>query len=265
MNSSDNAPVMVPVVDITAELLPRHVVALDTIRELGKRYGPDRWVLVGGMMVMILGREYNTRAQRAEGTKDADILIDIVTNPNLLDDLTNFLGTLGYRLQDSFGEGDRLARCSFEYYSAQIDVLCPDDTPDDQLVVAHRNVASIAIPGGRRAFETARQISLYYADDRPNAEVYVPTLAGAIAVKTAAAVDARTAASPRHLQDVAFLLTIEADPDETRAGLTDADIDLLRQIEQQVTDPRRPMWLQLDAGQRQAAQATYELLTFPAE
>lgn len=69
MNSSDSAPVMVPEVDITAELLPRHVVALDTIRELGKRYGPGRWVLVGGMMVMILGREYHTRAQRAEGTK----------------------------------------------------------------------------------------------------------------------------------------------------------------------------------------------------
>lgn len=36
MNSSDNAPVMVPEVDITAELLPRHVVALDTIRELSQ-------------------------------------------------------------------------------------------------------------------------------------------------------------------------------------------------------------------------------------
>jgi len=157
MNSPDSAPVMVPEVDITAELLPRHVVALDTIRELGKRYGPDRWVLVGGMMVMILGREYNTRAQRAEGTKDAEILIDIVTNPNLLDDVTNFLVSLGYRLQDSFGGGDRLARCSFEYYSAQIDVLCPDDTPDDQLVVAHRNVASIAIPvDGVRSRRPAR-------------------------------------------------------------------------------------------------------------
>jgi len=256
---------MVPEVDITAELLPRYALALDTIRQLGTRFGPGRWVLVGGMMVMVLGREHHARAQRAEGTKDADILIDIVTNPNLLDDVTNFLETSGYRLQDSFDGGDRPTRCSFEFHSAQIDVLCPDDTPDDQLVVAHRNVASIAIPGGRRAFDTARQVSLHYADDRPNAEVYVPNLAGAIAVKTAAAVDPRAAASPRHLQDVAFLLTIEADPDETRVGLTDADIDLLHRIEPQVTDARTPMRLQLDAGQRHVAQATYELLTAPVD
>lgn len=251
---------MVPEVDITAELLPRHVVALDTIRQLGERYGPGRWVLVGGMMVMILGREHRARAPRAETTKDADILIDIVTNPTLLDDVTNFLETSGYRLQDSIGNGDRQARCSFEYYSAQIDVLCPDDTPEDQLVVEHRNVASIAIPGGRRAFETARQVSLYYAEDRPNAEVYLPTLAGAIAVKIAAAVDPRTAASPRHLQDVAFLLAIDVDPDETRAALTDVDVDLLRRIKAHVTDARSQMWLQLDTAQRQAAQAVYEEL-----
>lgn len=251
---------MNPEVDITAELLPRHVVVLDTIREMGVRYGLGRWVLVGGMMVMILGREHDARAPRAETTKDADIVIDIVTIPTLLGDVTNFLETSGYRLQDSVGDAERTARCSFEFYSAQIDVLCPDDTPEDQLVLEHRNVASIAIPGGRRAFETARQVSLYYADDRPNAEVFVPTLAGAIAVKTAAAVDPRTAASPRHLQDVAFLLTIEADPDETKAGLSDADVDLLRRITTEVMDARSLMWLQVDTEQRQVAQATFELL-----
>jgi hypothetical protein len=252
---------MVPEVDITAELLRRHVVALDTIRQLGTRFGPGRWVLVGGMMVMILGREHHARAPRAEATKDADILIDIVTNPSLLDDVTNLLETSGYRLQDIIGRGDQPARCTYTFSSAQIDVLCPDDTPDDQLVVEHRNVASIAIPGGRRAIETARQVSLYYADDRPNAEVYVPTLAGAITVKTAAAVDPRTSASPRHIQDVAFLLTIEADPEETRASLSDADVDLLGRIETQVLDSRSPMWLQLDTDQRQAAQAMFEALT----
>lgn len=252
---------MSPEVDIATELLPRHVAVLDTIREMGVRYGPGRWVLVGGMMVMILGREHDARAPRAEGTKDADVVLDIVTSPTLLDDVTNFLETSGYRLQDSVGKGERPARCSFGFYSAQIDVLCPDDTPDDQLVLEHRNVVSIAIPGGRRAFETARQVSLYYADDRPNAEVYVPTLAGAIAVKAAAAVDPRTAASPRHLQDVAFLLTIDADPDETRAGLSDADVDQLRRTVAHVMDARSSMWLQLDGAQRQAAQAMFEALT----
>lgn len=79
-------------------------------------------------------------------------------------------------------------------------------------------------------------------------------------MKTAAAVDPRTAASPRHLQDVAFLLTIEADPDETKAGLSDADVDLLRRITTEVMDARSLMWLQVDTEQRQVAQATFELL-----
>ena len=247
-------------VDITSELLPRHVAVLGTIAQLGLRYGPDRWVIVGGMMVMIVGREYQTRAPRAEGTKDADILVDIVTSPGLLGDVAHFLESMGYELQDGPGDETKAARCTFVYHSAQIDVLCPDDTPAGQLVVPDRNVASIAIPGGRRAFETARPISLFYSDDRPNAEVFVPTLAGAIAVKAAAAVDSRTAESPRHSQDVAFMLTIPADPELTRAGLNEADIGLLRHLGPQVNDARSSMWQQLDAAQRQVAQATYEFL-----
>jgi hypothetical protein len=248
-------------VDITSGLLPRHVDVLDTIAQLGVKYGPGPWAIVGGMMVMILGREHEARAPRAEGTKDADILVDIAAHPTLLDELAHFLDSVGYRLQDGIGNETKAARCSFVYHSAQIDLLCPDDTPEDQLVVPHRNVASIAIPGGRRAFETAREVSLYYSEDRPNAEVFVPTLAGAIAVKTAAAVDSRTADSPRHLQDIGFLLTIPADPEQTRAEFTEADVGLLRKIESHVQNPRSKMWLQLDSEQLQAAQATYAFLT----
>jgi len=250
-----------PELNITSELLPRHVEVLGTIAQLGIRHGPGRWVIVGGMMVMILGREHGARAPRAESTKDADILVDIVTKPGLLDDVANFLTSAGYQLQEGMGDEAKAARCTFVYHSAQIDLLCPDDTPDDQLVVSERNIASIAIPGGRRAIETAREVSLYYSEDGPNADVFVPTLAGAIAVKSAAAVDPRTAASPRHLQDVGFLLTIQAEPDETKAEFTELDIDLLRQIKSPVEDSRSTMWLQLDSEQRQVAQATYEFLT----
>lgn len=252
---------MVPEIDVASDLLPRHTEALDTIAQLGVRYGPGRWVLVGGMMVMILGREHRTRAPRAEGTKDADVLVDIVATPGLLDDVTHFLDSVGYRLLDGPGDETKAARCSFAFHSAQIDVLCPDDTPEGQLSVPDRNVESIAIPGGRRALETARTVSLYYSADRPNAEVFLPTLAGAIAVKTASAIDPRTAGSPRHLQDVGFLLTIEADPERTRTELSSADVGLLREIEPEVQDARSAMWLQLDAAQRQVAQATHEFLS----
>lgn len=252
---------MAPEIDISNDLLPRHRGALTTMAQLGAKYGPGRWAIVGGMMVMILGREHRARSPRAEGTKDADIVVDIVTNPGLLDDIVHFLTSIGYELQGGPGEPAKAARCSFVSYSAQIDVLCPDDAPEAQLLVPQNNVASIAIPGGRRALETARQVSLYFSDEHANAEVFVPTLAGAISVKTAAALDARTAGSPRHLQDVAFLLTIPADPEETQAALTPTDVALLRQIGEQAADGRSSMWFQLDDRQRQVAMATFAFLT----
>lgn len=249
----------VPTVDIRDDLLARHTKALDTLRELSHRHGPGRWVLVGGLMVLLIGREYGARAPRAEATKDADILIDIVAKPGLLGEVTSFLSSAGYTLQDGLGTDERAARCSFEFGKAQIDVLCPDDTPADALEVPDSNVASIAIPGGRRALETARQISLRYTADA-DADVFVPTLAGALVVKAASAVDPRTAGGVRHIQDVAFLLTIGADPDETLRGLNERDLALLRQIDRDVADSRSPMWDQLDEEQRQRAQAMYEIL-----
>lgn len=252
---------MVPEIDISNELLPRHHAALATMAQLGTKYGPGRWAIVGGMMVMILGREHLARSPRAEGTKDADIVVDLVTNPGLLGDVVHFLTSMGYELQDAPGEAGKAARCSFVFHSAHIDVLCPNDTPESQLVVPQQGVASIAIPGGRRALETARPVSLYFSDDHANAEVFVPTLAGAIMVKAAAATDVRTASSQRHLQDVAFLLTVPADPEETQGALTPDDVELLRRIEGSIADGRSPMWVALDGGQRQRAMATFAFLT----
>lgn len=252
---------MIPEVDISNELLPRHHAAFATMAQLGTKYGPGRWAIVGGMMVMILGREHLARSPRAEGTKDADIVVDLVTNPGLLGDVVHFLTSAGYELQDAPGDSTRAARCSFVFHSSHIDVLCPNDTPEPQLLVPYQGVASIAIPGGRRALETARPVSIYFSDDHANAEVFVPTLAGAIVVKAAAATDVRTAGSERHLQDVAFLLSIPAAPEETHAALTTEDVGLLRQIEGHVADGRSPMWFALDGHQRQAALATFAYLT----
>ena len=188
-------------------------------------------------------------------------MVDLVTNPGLLGDVVHFLTSMGYELQDAPGDCTRAARCSFVFHSSQIDVLCPNDTPESQLVVPQHSVASIATPGGRRTLETARSVSLYFSDNHANAEVFVPTLAGAIVVKAAAATDVRTASSQRHLQDVAFLLTVPADLEETQAALTTDDVELLRRIEGHIADGRSPMWLALDGGQRQVATATFAFLT----
>lgn len=249
-----------PEIDLTGDLLPRHIEVFDTLAQFGLRFVPGRWVIVGGMMVMIIAREHHAKSARAEGTKDVDVVVDILTSPNMLSDVTGFLDSIGYELLDAIGDATSAARCSYTYHHAAIDVLCPDDTPAEQLMVPERNVASIAIPGGRRAFETARPVSLFYAEDRSNAEVFLPSLAGAIAVKAAAAVDERTKASPRHLQDVAFLLTIDADLDQIAAELTGADVDMLREVTGHFDDDRAQMWRFLDGAQRQFARTQFEFL-----
>lgn len=247
-------------IDIVDDLLPRHVGAFDTMRVLGAKYPPSRWVLVGGMMVMLLGREFGARSARAEGTKDADVLVDIVADSMILTDVVNHLTTSGYEIQDMPGDADQTARCTFVTSSVQIDVLCPDDTPPEQLVVAEKGVASIAIPGGRRALETARLVSVYYSDERPNADLYLPTMAGGLVAKAASAVDERTASSPRHLQDVAFLMSAPFDPEEVRRELGDQDLMLLEQIRSPLLDSGSVAWTNLDASQRQAAQAAYDFM-----
>lgn len=252
----------IPEIDIRDSLLSRHRSVFATIGQIARKYPTDRWALVGGLMVLVVGREHGARAQRAEGTKDADIVIDIVAHPNMLGDLSHFLvNEAAYRLQDAMGnDPTRAARCSFITHSASIDVLCPDDTPAEQLVVPSQHVASIAIPGGRRALETGRLVSIYYSDDHPNADIHVPTLPGAIAVKAAAAVDRRTAGSPRHLQDVAFLLALDADLDDIKFAFTHHDVELLRSIAADVTDARSPMWRDANPAQRQIAQAAFDYL-----
>jgi hypothetical protein len=82
-------------IDIRADLVGRHAAALRALHRLTIRIPRDRWVIVGGMMVQILARRYGTRAFRAEPTKDADNVVDVVTHAGLLD-----AGTLAVRLND---------------------------------------------------------------------------------------------------------------------------------------------------------------------
>lgn len=251
----------VPEIDLTDSLLPRHRSVLAALTQIAARQPADRWVLVGGLMVLILGREHGARAPRAEGTKDADLLLDVVTHPALLSDVAHFLlDEYAYTLAET-AYGLNAARCSFTTHSAAIDLLCPDDTADAELSVPELGVSSIAIPGGRRALETARTVDLYFSDDLPNAAVRIPTLAGALAVKSAAATDPRTAAGIRHAQDVAFLLTMITDPVQTRAEMTTVDIALLDQLTGRVDNDRDSMWEHLDAGQRDLARAAHRIVT----
>lgn len=250
----------IPEIDICKDLLPRHGSVIEALNNLSKEVSVEKWVLVGGLMVLILGREHDGQSPRAEGTKDGDVLVDIVSDSAVLETVTQVLLAQGFSLASNVGSRNQdLGRCTFEYGRAQIDVLCPDDATSNTLDTAS-GLRSLAIPGGRRALQTARLVELYFSDSYPNVKLRVPSLAGGIATKGAAATDRRTALSPRHIQDLAFLLTLPIRPLDLRNELNDDDLKMLKQLDARIHENRDAAWEYLDPNQRDSAQAAYDLI-----
>ena len=106
----------------------------------------------------------------------------------------------------------------------------------------------------------AHPADLHFSDGHPNAEVRVPTLAGVLATKAAAATDPRTASGIRHAQDVGFLLTMVSDPFDLRVELISGDTKTLEAMNGQVEDDRSAMWKFLDEKQRDLARSAYRIL-----
>lgn len=130
--------------------------------------------------------------------------------------------------RDDWPDRDGFARCTMVAHSAQVDLLCPDDADERHLVAG--GARSLAIPGGRPALEVAEPVTVLLGDDCAPVDVRVPTLYGALAVKAATATDPRTRDRTRHLEDVAFLLSIVPDPRRLRAELAGGDLALLRAL-----------------------------------
>ena len=233
------------------------------LRNLSNNIGSDHWCLVGGLMVLTVGAQHRAAGRRSEGTKDGDIVVDLVADPHMLQRVTSTLLSHGFAIADIVGgsgdhAGGNAARCTLVFYEAQIDILCPDGTPDDMLEGVD-GMRSIAIPGGTRALELSEPVDICFSDDEVNAEFRCPTLHGALIAKAAAAVDARTRDQPRHIQDVAFLLTLIEDPTELAKAFTAGDSDTLRQTFERIQT--MPTWDYVGADDRRLAEAAIRLLS----
>jgi hypothetical protein len=250
-------------IDLRPYLLPKHRSVFAALRNLSNNIGSDHWCLVGGLMVLTVGAQYRAAGRRSEGTKDGDVVVDLVADPNMLQRVTSTLLSHGFVVADIVGgsgdhAGDNVARCTLVFYEAQIDILCPDGTPEDMLDGVD-GMRSIAIPGGTRALELSEPVDICFSDDEANAEFRCPTLHGALIAKAAAAVDARTRDQPRHIQDVAFLLTLIEDPTELAETFTERDRDTLRQTFKRI--PTMPTWDYVGADDRRLAEAAIRLLS----
>jgi len=212
------------------------------------------------MMVLVASRSAGQRVKRAEQTKDADILVDLCANPQVLAKVVHELRQFGFDAIEDFG-GKEVARCTFVGIGGQgqIDVLCPEDATSEELDSAP-GVRSLAIPGGRRALQLSELVRIRYDDDAADVEIRVPLLPGAIAVKAAAAVAPATVGQPRHIQDVADMLAILEEPMEARDVLCGADLTLLSDLAGRFDDDGDIAWQGLAQDDRMRARAALNIL-----
>lgn len=240
-------------VDIRDVVLDRHEQVFRLLNHLGRDLrGP--WCLVGGLMVVVAGKVEGAVDERSLRTKDGDVVVDVVTNPDMLRAARDRIEHYGFRVPPEARRESGAARCTFVEGRAQVDLLGPDDAPEDQLDLGDGFV-SLAIPGGRRALETARAATVRYSDEYPDAELMVPLGVDAVMVKASASTDPRTAEQPRHIQDVAFLLAAASDPRAFR-DLSDPDCELLSRIEPRLRDEADAAWSYLDGESRRRALAS---------
>jgi hypothetical protein len=211
------------------------------------------------MMVLIASRFTGQSVDRAEQTKDADILVDICTRPDILVKVVSELRAFGFTQMEPFGE--KAARCTFLNSTGhgQIDVLCPDDASEAELDSV-AGVRSLAIPGGRRALEISEEVTITYSQDAADVVLRVPLLPGSIVVKAAAALDERTARQERHIQDVVDMLSVLDDPGSARSHLSDADRVVLSSLQSRLDDDGDIAWERMGDPARLRARAAFELL-----
>jgi hypothetical protein len=222
---------------LTVEL-PHLTGALDTLWELvldiAERVPPDRWLLIGGQMVMLHGLAAGQAPTRA--SQDVDVLADLLTDSSGLARCVDALRELDLRPEaDSAGQVYRFRRASD---NATADVLAPDHTPPRWSL---RTVGgdTIRVHGGRQALQRAAPMTV--RKGARSALVPVPDRLGALVLKAAAwAADARD--RERHSGDAAFLVGLMSDPLAERARFGGSDRKRLLRLDDVLADPDAPEW-----------------------
>ena len=178
---------------------------------------PDNWCLIGGLMVGLFGVQYGRTGWRP--TDDGDVLVDIRAEPSALRRISGFLtardlqpdpspeGIL-HRFKGVAGSGNIL-----------IDVLAPDNVGPRADLTTTRGGRTIEVPGGTQALNRAEEIKVNIGGR--TGRIPRPNLVGAILIKLAAL--NLPGDSERHIQDLAFLLSVIPDPLGSRSTVTRAE------------------------------------------
>ena len=202
-----------------------------SLLELSARY-PEGWTLIGARMVTLYAIESGRTPPRF--SLDADALVNVRVIPHGTQRFSKLLLELGYELVDvsGFGHGHRFRRGD-----VTIDVLAPDGLNSVDLRITVPPLHTVEVPGGTQALQRTERVDVELGNQRGT--IPRPSLLGAILVKTRAiAVDD---AKDSQRLDLAFLLTLVADPQELAAALVPSERRWLK-ARPEMDDPERTWW-----------------------
>ncbi len=211
------------------------------------RERPDGWTLIGAQMVALHG--FEAGRERPRLSTDADILVNVRVVPTATKDFSTFLRDFGFDLEEISAEGigHRFARGQIK-----LDVLAPDGVGDRANLKTIGTARTIPVPGGTQALNRTELVEVQLGGI--TGPVPRPSLVGAILIK-ARAVDVDDLPDAQR-QDLAFLLSLVADPIRLVAEMTDTERGWLRK-RSELKDQGHSAWGELPADRNDDAYAAF--------
>lgn len=200
-------------------------------REVAAILHPLPWVLVGGQMVAILEAEHGAGIGFATG--DVDALVDVRAMIGVTIEGARRLLDAGFEPDRGGARGYRFVRDG-----ATVDVLAPDNVGARAELRTVPPDTTVQIVGGTQALARARVVEVDSGDGP--FRIRIPTLAGAIVIKSRAAAAARDGRE-KHERDLARLLALVPDVVSLRAELTIRERGSLR-THRALLDVGHPAW-----------------------
>jgi hypothetical protein len=213
---------------------------------------PADWCLIGGQMVLLHGLEHGRTEARP--SVDGDVLVDVRAAATALRQVANFLVDQSFEPDPGpDGTVHRFTR-PFGTQSIVLDVLAPDNLGERADLTTRPPGRTLEAPGGTQALTRVEKIDVTVAG-RPGV-IPRPNLLGAILIKASALSLAGNA--ERHLTDMAFLLSLMAEPLRERASLSAKEKRKLRSTGLLQRD--HPGWRSLRSAHANAGHAALTLL-----
>lgn len=246
-----------PRVRIESDLLTGPVVGLwHTLLDLSEKV-PRMWTLIGGQMVLLHGLEHDRTPPAA--SLDLDVLADVVSHQRSLRLLVAALQGLGFESAGVSPEGKtHRYRRDDGVGELVVDLLAPDNLGERADLTTTPPGSTLEVPGGRQAVQRTQSVTVQL-DERAGV-IHRPSLLGAIVGK-AAALSIPTAPQDKHYRDLAFLLSLPANPRTLKQELTKGDRRRLATATA-LLDPGHEAWRELGDAEAQAdGQAMYRFLS----